>query len=113
TARRRHVHLRAVRQGGGQAREGPTDPRRPDPARRTVLTTDPAPTPTPPPAPAPIPRPTLAHRAAAIVPGLAAAIAVAAAARLVTGFLPSIVAEVTVALLFGIVVATIAGPRLR
>jgi uncharacterized integral membrane protein (TIGR00698 family) len=31
----------------------------------------------------------------------------------VTGFLPSIVAEVTVAILLGIVVATIAGPRLR
>ena len=49
----------------------------------------------------------------AIVPGLAAAIAVAIAARLVTGFLPSIVSEVTVAILFGIVVATIAGPRLQ
>jgi uncharacterized integral membrane protein (TIGR00698 family) len=33
-------------------------------------------------------------------------------ARLVTGFLPSIVAEVTVAILLGIVVATVAGPRL-
>jgi uncharacterized integral membrane protein (TIGR00698 family) len=32
---------------------------------------------------------------------------------LVTGFLPSIVAEVSVALLLGIVVASIAGPRLR
>jgi uncharacterized integral membrane protein (TIGR00698 family) len=31
----------------------------------------------------------------------------------VTGFLPSIVAEVSIALLFGIVVAAIAGPRLR
>jgi len=49
----------------------------------------------------------------AIVPGLAAAIAVAIAARLVTEFLPSIVSEVTVAILFGIVVATIAGPRLQ
>jgi uncharacterized integral membrane protein (TIGR00698 family) len=38
---------------------------------------------------------------------------VAAAARLVTGFLPSIVAEVSVALLVGIVVAAVAGPRLR
>jgi uncharacterized integral membrane protein (TIGR00698 family) len=43
---------------------------------------------------------------------LAAAIAVALVARLVTGFLPSIVAEVTVAILLGIVVAGIAGPRL-
>ena len=41
------------------------------------------------------------------------AIAVAAVARLVTGFLPSIVAEVSVALLLGIVVASAAGPRLR
>jgi uncharacterized integral membrane protein (TIGR00698 family) len=49
----------------------------------------------------------------AIVPGLAAAIAVALAARIVTGWLPSIVAEVTVAILFGIIVATVAGPRLR
>jgi uncharacterized membrane protein YadS len=32
---------------------------------------------------------------------------------LITGFLPSIVAEVSVALLLGIVVASIAGPRLR
>ena len=37
----------------------------------------------------------------------------AAAARLVTAFLPSIVAEVSVALLLGIVVAAVAGPRLR
>jgi uncharacterized membrane protein YadS len=43
---------------------------------------------------------------------LAAAIAVAVVARLVTGFLPSIVAEVTVAILLGIVVAAVAGPRL-
>jgi uncharacterized integral membrane protein (TIGR00698 family) len=43
---------------------------------------------------------------------LAAAIAVALVARLVTGFLPSIVAEVTVAILLGIVVAAVAGPRL-
>ena len=47
-----------------------------------------------------------------IAPGLAAAVVVAVAARLITGFLPSIVAEVTVAILIGIVVATIAGPRL-
>ncbi len=46
------------------------------------------------------------------MPGLAAAIAVAIVARLVTGFLPSIVAEVTVAILFGIIVSTVAGPRL-
>ena len=48
-----------------------------------------------------------------VVPGLAAATAVAAVARLLTGFLPSIVAEVSVALLLGIVVAAVAGPRLR
>ena len=46
-------------------------------------------------------------------PGSSAAIVVAAVARLVTGFLPSIVAEVSVALLIGIVVAAVAGPRLR
>ena len=49
----------------------------------------------------------------AIAPGLAAAVGLAALARLVTGFLPSIVAEVTVAILLGIVVATVAGPRIR
>ena len=38
---------------------------------------------------------------------------VAFVARLMTGFLPSIVAEVTVAILLGIVVAAIAGPRLE
>ena len=48
-----------------------------------------------------------------IAPGLAAAIAVAAVARLVTGYLPSIVAEVSVALLLGIVVASLGGPRLH
>jgi len=48
-----------------------------------------------------------------VAPGLFVAIAVAAVARLVTGFLPSIVAEVSVALLLGIVVASAAGPRLR
>ena len=47
-----------------------------------------------------------------IGPGLAAAVAVAAVARLVTLFLPSIVADVTIALLLGIVVAAIAGARL-
>jgi uncharacterized membrane protein YadS len=40
-------------------------------------------------------------------------VAVAIVARLLTGFLPSIVAEVSVALLLGIVVAAVAGPRLR
>src|SRR4051794_1954647 len=44
-------------------------------------------------------------------PGLVAAVAVALAARVATGFLPAIVAEVTVAILIGLVVATIAGPR--
>jgi uncharacterized integral membrane protein (TIGR00698 family) len=34
------------------------------------------------------------------------------AARFITGFLPSIVAEVSVAILLGIVVATVAGPRM-
>ena len=34
-------------------------------------------------------------------------------ARVVTGFLPSIVAEVSVAILLGIIVASIAGPRMR
>ncbi len=43
---------------------------------------------------------------------MAAAIAVALVARLVTGFLPSIVAEVTVAILLGIVVASVFGPRI-
>jgi uncharacterized membrane protein YadS len=48
-----------------------------------------------------------------IGPGLGAAVVVAVAARLITGFLPSIVAEVSVALLLGIVLAALAGPRLR
>jgi uncharacterized integral membrane protein (TIGR00698 family) len=48
-----------------------------------------------------------------IGPGLAAAVLVAVAARLITSFLPSIVAEVSVALLLGIVVASLAGPHLR
>lgn len=46
-----------------------------------------------------------------MVPGLAAAIAIAVVARLVTGFLPSIVAEVSIALLIGIVVAAVVGAR--
>jgi uncharacterized integral membrane protein (TIGR00698 family) len=44
--------------------------------------------------------------------GLVAAVAVAVAARVATGFLPAIVAEVTIAILIGIVIATIAGPRI-
>ncbi len=56
---------------------------------------------------------TIRSGARSIGPGLAAAIAVAIVARLVTAFLPSIVAEVSVALLLGIVVAAVAGPRLR
>jgi uncharacterized membrane protein YadS len=48
-----------------------------------------------------------------IGPGLAAAVGVAVAARLITSFLPSIVAEVSIALLLGIVVASLAGPRVR
>ena len=46
-----------------------------------------------------------------IVPGLAAAIAIAVVARVVSGFLPSIVAEVSIALLIGIVVAAVAASR--
>jgi uncharacterized integral membrane protein (TIGR00698 family) len=46
-----------------------------------------------------------------ILPGLAAAIGIAVVARVVTGFLPSIVAEVSIALLIGILVAAVAGPR--
>jgi uncharacterized integral membrane protein (TIGR00698 family) len=42
-----------------------------------------------------------------------AAIAVALAARTVSGFLPAIVAEVTVAILLGIVIAAITGPRIK
>ena len=56
---------------------------------------------------------TIRSGARSIGPGLAAAVAVAIVARLLTGFLPSIVAEVSVALLLGIVVAAVAGPRLR
>lgn len=47
-----------------------------------------------------------------MVPGLLAAIAVAVVARLVTSVLPSIVAEVSIALLLGIVVAAVAGRRI-
>ena len=47
-----------------------------------------------------------------MIPGLAAAIAVGLVARFATGFLPSIVAEVTVAILLGVVIAAIAGQRL-
>jgi uncharacterized integral membrane protein (TIGR00698 family) len=46
-----------------------------------------------------------------IAPGLAAAVAIAVVARLVTGFLPSIVAEVSIALLLGIVVAAVLRAR--
>jgi uncharacterized integral membrane protein (TIGR00698 family) len=58
-------------------------------------------------------RRTIGSWARSVAPGLAAAIAVAAVARFLTGLLPSIVAEVSVALLLGIVVAGVAGPRLR
>ncbi len=51
--------------------------------------------------------------ARSIAPGLAAAVAIAAVARLISGFLPSIMAEVSLAILLGIVVAAIGGPRLR
>jgi uncharacterized integral membrane protein (TIGR00698 family) len=54
----------------------------------------------------------LVRDAQSIAPGLAAAVAVAVGARLVTAFLPAIVAEVTVAILFGLVIATIAGSRM-
>lgn len=55
----------------------------------------------------------MASRARSLGPGLAAAIAVAVVARLATGFLPSIVAEVTVAILIGVLIAALAGRRLR
>jgi uncharacterized integral membrane protein (TIGR00698 family) len=45
------------------------------------------------------------------LPGLAAAIAIAVSARLLAGFLPPFVAEVTIAILLGVVVAQIAGSR--
>jgi uncharacterized integral membrane protein (TIGR00698 family) len=55
--------------------------------------------------------PGLAERARSIGPGLGAAVAVAIVARVITGFLPSIFAEVTIAILIGIVVSTFAGTR--
>ena len=48
-----------------------------------------------------------------MAPGLSAAIALAIIARLVTGYLPSVIAEVTVAILLGVVTATISGSRMR
>lgn len=57
--------------------------------------------------------PGFASWARAAAPGLVAAIAIALAARLAAGFLPSIVAEVTVAILFGAIVAALAGERVR
>ena len=69
---------------------------------------------TPPPptaATAPI-RGRLRSTTARIAPGLGAALLVAVAARLLTWFLPAIVAEVTVAILIGIAVGTVAGHRM-
>ena len=60
----------------------------------------------------PTSRATLADQARAKAPGLIVAVAVAVVARFATGYLPSIVAEVTVAILIGLLVATLAGPRL-
>lgn len=48
----------------------------------------------------------------AIAPGLLAAVVIAGVARLLSGFLPSIVAEVTVAILLGIVASAIVGRRI-
>jgi uncharacterized integral membrane protein (TIGR00698 family) len=48
-----------------------------------------------------------------VAPGLGVAILIALAARIAAGFLPSIVAEVTVAILFGAIVAALAGERIR
>ncbi len=48
-----------------------------------------------------------------MAPGLSAAVALAIVARLVTGYLPSVIAEVTVAILLGVVIATLAGSRMR
>ena len=48
-----------------------------------------------------------------MAPGLSAAMALAIIARLVTGYLPSVIAEVTVAILLGVVIATISGSRMR
>jgi uncharacterized integral membrane protein (TIGR00698 family) len=45
--------------------------------------------------------------------GLVAAVSIAVAARVATTFLPTIVAEVTVAILFGAIVAALAGERVR
>lgn len=64
------------------------------------------------PLPAPPPVRRLADSVIRIAPGVAAAIGVAVIARVATGFLPAIVAEVTVAILLGIVIATVAGPRM-
>jgi uncharacterized integral membrane protein (TIGR00698 family) len=54
----------------------------------------------------------IAVRVRSVIPGVGAAIAIAAVARMLTGILPSIVAEVTVAILLGAVIAAIAGSRL-
>ena len=51
--------------------------------------------------------------ARAVAPGVGAAVALAVVARLLTGFLPSIVAEVTVAILLGVIVAALVGTRLE
>ncbi len=48
-----------------------------------------------------------------MAPGLSAAVALAIVARLVTGYLPSVIAEVTVAILLGVVIATFAGSRMQ
>ncbi len=48
-----------------------------------------------------------------MAPGLSAAVALAIVARLVTGYLPSVIAEVTVAILLGVVIATLAGSRMQ
>ncbi len=48
-----------------------------------------------------------------MAPGLLAAVALAIVARLVTGYLPSVIAEVTVAILLGVVIATLAGSRMQ
>ncbi len=48
-----------------------------------------------------------------MAPGLSAAIALAVLARFVTGYLPSVIAEVTVAILLGVITATLAGSRMQ
>ena len=48
-----------------------------------------------------------------MAPGLSVAVALAIVARLVTGYLPSVIAEVTVAILLGVVIATLAGSRMQ